>query len=110
MLQAHPSAIKSREHWVELLAHETARVFYDRLRDEKDRLFYCSVLTTVLKDTFKVKWTPEKYGPESLLFGDFLDINAAEADRLYRCVRTPKQLAQVLEVNILVMHYSNLII
>ncbi len=98
LLQAHPSTIKSREHWIELLAHETARVFYDRLTDEKDRIFYCSVLTTVLKHTFNVKWTTEKYGPDSLLFGDFLDINAGEYERLYRCVRDPKQLAQILEV------------
>lgn len=51
-----------------------------------------------MKDNFKVKWTADKYGPEALLFGDFLDLNAGEFDRFYRCVRDPKQLSQVLEV------------
>ena len=98
LLQASPLSIKSREHWIELLAHETSRVYYDRLIDNKDRIYYCDVIGDHFRQTFKVKWTHDKYGPDSLLFGDFLDANASERDRLYRCVRDPKQLTQVLEV------------
>ena len=92
--------MQSREHWIELLAHETSRVFFDRLRDQQDRVFYCSVLTAAIKETFKVKSNFEKYGPDALLFGDFVDVNTDEADRLYRCVGDPTELAQVLEVRI----------
>ena len=98
LLQAHHTTTKSREHWMELVCHETTRVFYDRLTDEKDRGIFCNIVARALKDSFKVKWRPEKYGVDALLFGDFLDFNAGEYDRLYRCVRDPKQLGQVLEV------------
>ena len=97
MLQAHPSTIKSREHWIELTCHESARVFYDRLTDENDRSYFCDVVAHVLKESFKVKWSPEMLGPNSLLFGDFLDLNVGEHERMYKCVRDPKQLLQVLE-------------
>ena len=100
LLQAHPSTIKSREHWIELTCHESARVFYDRLTDEKDRAYFCDVVARAVKENFKVKWTADKYGPDALLFGDFLDPNAGEFDRFYRCVRDPKQISQVLEVRI----------
>ncbi|XP_065071378.1 dynein axonemal heavy chain 6-like isoform X2 [Rhopilema esculentum] len=97
LLQAHHSSIKSREHWIELLCHEYARVFYDRLTDDNDRGHFCNIMNRALKDNLKVKWAEDKYGPDTLVFGDFLDLNAGEHDRFYRCVRDPKQLAQVLE-------------
>ena len=84
---------------LELTCHEAARVFYDRLTNEKDRKYFHDVAARALKENFKVKWDAEKFDPDSLLFGDFLDLNARENERVYRCVRDAAQLLQVLEVH-----------
>ena len=98
LLQAHPSTIKTRENWLELTCHEAARVFYDRLTNEKDRKYFSDVVARAVKENFKVKWNAQMFNPDSLLFGDFLDLSAAENERVYRCIRDPTQLLKVLEV------------
>ena len=81
-----------------MTCHESGRVFYDRLTDEKDRSLFCDVAAHALRENFKAKWTANKFGPNTLIFGDFLDLNAGEYERTYKCVRDPAQLLQVLEV------------
>lgn len=55
MLQAHDSVIIGKEHCVQLFAHETTRVFHDRLTCSTDRITFFQILADNLHAYFKVR-------------------------------------------------------
>ncbi|CAG5136729.1 unnamed protein product, partial [Candidula unifasciata] len=98
MLQAHESVIVGKEHFVQLFAHETTRVFHDRLTCSADRTTFFQILADNLHAYFKVRWTSEKLMKESILFGDFFDsTDHTSVQRIYRPLSDPNKLERVLE-------------
>lgn len=54
-------------------AHESNRVFYDRLVDEKDRDWFLNLLLDHLQRVFEFEW--EKGDVANFLFGDYANAN-----------------------------------
>uniref|UniRef100_H2YVQ5 AAA+ ATPase domain-containing protein n=1 Tax=Ciona savignyi TaxID=51511 RepID=H2YVQ5_CIOSA len=125
VLQADESVIVSRETIAHLFAHEATRVFHDRLTDATDRSTFHQFLSDDLHNYFKVPRvchttrtteqikTLKKYvavhfkrfitiPAETLqnapiIFGDFLDMNAPSASRMYRQLPSHNMLSTLLE-------------
>uniref|UniRef100_H2YVP9 AAA+ ATPase domain-containing protein n=1 Tax=Ciona savignyi TaxID=51511 RepID=H2YVP9_CIOSA len=113
VLQADESVIVSRETIAHLFAHEATRVFHDRLTDATDRSTFHQFLSDDLHNYFKQIKTLKKYvavhfkrfitiPAETLqnapiIFGDFLDMNAPSASRMYRQLPSHNMLSTLLE-------------
>ncbi|EDS37651.1 ciliary dynein heavy chain 11 [Culex quinquefasciatus] len=89
-------SVESKKIFPRLWMHEAMRVFFDRLVDDKDRLFVFDHLNQNLKTFFKEK--PEQLLPDffneqtgavkmgslnNLMFGSYFDVDAEPEDRKY---------------------------
>ncbi|XP_063958044.1 dynein axonemal heavy chain 6-like isoform X2 [Lytechinus pictus] len=106
LLLANETTVTSTESAAQLLAHEAMRVFHDRLVDDNDRMKFFEFLADDLHNYFKVKWSAEKLRDEPFLFGDFLDLNAPSAERIYRPINDYGKLASILEEFLVRINYS----
>lgn len=79
MLQAHPAVITAKEHCINLLIHESSRVFHDRLIDADDRRFFYQSLCEALHSGFKVNWNLDKVENLNIIFGDFVESSALQS-------------------------------
>lgn len=73
MLQIRGDNLKSKETLIQLWAHESNRVFYDRLIDEKDRDWFLNLILDHIQRVFEFEW--EKPQLNTLLFGDYGNAN-----------------------------------
>ena len=107
-LMANTEAMTEGTAPARLWVHETMRVFYDRLTDDKDREWLISFLRSTLKKNFSFEMdkifehllTPEDEGvvqiPQArrLLFGDFGDPEG-NGKRLYEEMKDPSKVIEV---------------
>ncbi|XP_071963333.1 dynein axonemal heavy chain 6-like [Antedon mediterranea] len=107
LLQADKTVVTSIESAGQLLAHESTRVFHDRLMDADDRMMFFSFLADDLHNHFKLKWSAEQLYTKPFMFGDFMDVNAPSAERIYRGMPDPSRTVQVLEDYLVRMNYGN---
>uniref|UniRef100_H2YVQ4 AAA+ ATPase domain-containing protein n=1 Tax=Ciona savignyi TaxID=51511 RepID=H2YVQ4_CIOSA len=97
VLQADESVIVSRETIAHLFAHEATRVFHDRLTDATDRSTFHQFLSDDLHNYFKITIPAETLQNAPIIFGDFLDMNAPSASRMYRQLPSHNMLSTLLE-------------
>ncbi|XP_057306686.1 dynein axonemal heavy chain 6-like [Hydractinia symbiolongicarpus] len=97
LLNAHPSVIKIRNNFMELLIHEVSRVFLDRLVTENDRDFFHQTMLDQLYNFLKTKWSKEELSDNCAVFGDYFETNVPKQKRVYTCVRDKKKLMQIIE-------------
>lgn len=70
---AKPVALNRTDKMVKLWAHETCRVFHDRLVDAPDRLWLTSIVADLSKTVFRMDWTHEDlFEKKPLIFCDFM--------------------------------------
>ncbi|XP_041352994.1 dynein heavy chain 6, axonemal-like isoform X2 [Gigantopelta aegis] len=108
LLQAHNSVIVTKDNCAQLFAHEATRVFHDRLINNEDRLTFNEILSDNLHDYFKVTWSAEKLMNNSVLFGDFFDIDEEVNRHIYRPISDYAKLSRVLEELHIRMHFGNI--
>jgi dynein heavy chain len=70
ILMVAKDCLPTRESLLNLWLHESARVFRDRLIDEKDCDWFNSACESSLQQYFGVDWKPEQF--RDILFGDYL--------------------------------------
>uniref|UniRef100_A0A8C4WR96 Dynein, axonemal, heavy chain 12 n=1 Tax=Eptatretus burgeri TaxID=7764 RepID=A0A8C4WR96_EPTBU len=89
---------------VRLFVHEVLRVFYDRLVDDGDRALLFQLLHTLSQDfhacwrlNVKTSVQVTEDNLRNLMFGDYMDLDAIEDDRLYAEVPSVQEFASVVE-------------
>uniref|UniRef100_H2YVP8 AAA+ ATPase domain-containing protein n=1 Tax=Ciona savignyi TaxID=51511 RepID=H2YVP8_CIOSA len=110
VLQADESVIVSRETIAHLFAHEATRVFHDRLTDATDRSTFHQFLSDDLHNYFKITIPAETLQNAPIIFGDFLDMNAPSASRMYRQLPSHNMLSTLLEEYYMRIRYSGLMV
>src|SRR5689334_6005950 len=80
-----------------LWAHESMRVFQDRLINEEDRHTFILILCDILKKHLDISWSPESISGLSVLFGDFLRQSVPGMERPYEEITDVAKLQQSLE-------------
>jgi len=98
ILQANPSVIRTKDQFIELLIHETSRIFLDRLIDEPDRATFNRILLDQIHDFLKTKWSKDRLLTNKGVFGDFIEVNVIKEKRVYRCLRDQRKLLDIIEV------------
>ncbi|CAF0823905.1 unnamed protein product [Adineta steineri] len=106
------SEVESKRTFIRLWVHETMRVFYDRLIDDKDRTWLVEAVKTCIKDIFKESFDAVfdhlgnggkgggKVSEEdlrSLLFGDFLRPDLDVEERFYEEVKVIDTMYSIVE-------------
>lgn len=61
--------LNNKETLVSLWVHESQRIFYDRLVDEKDRTWFLNVMQGYLQNNFQIEWDTNYI--REIVFGDF---------------------------------------
>lgn len=61
--------LNNKETLVSLWVHESQRIFYDRLVDEKDRNWFLNVMQGYLQNNFQIEWDTNYI--REIVFGDF---------------------------------------
>lgn len=82
-----------------LWAHESMRVFHDRLINDQDRHTFKLILCDILKNHLDISWTPEALAGLSPLFGDFVRSAVPGMERPYEEITDVTKLQQALETN-----------
>ena len=98
ILQANPSVIRTKDQFIELLIHETSRIFLDRLIDESDRATFNDIMLDQIHDFLKTKWNKDRLLTNKGVFGDFIEVNVIKEKRVYRCIRDQRKLLDIIEV------------
>ena len=104
LLHAHPTTIKTKDNFVELLLHELSRVFLDRLIDGTDRKIFHEIILDQFHDVLKMKWSRDRLFTNNALFGYFIEVNVIEQKRIYQCIRDQNKLLEILEVDLILTH------
>ncbi|CAK85038.1 unnamed protein product (macronuclear) [Paramecium tetraurelia] len=73
ILQIRYDNLTNKEMLIQLWAHESQRVFQDRLVDDKDRDWFLTLLMGHTQRVFEFEW--EKPQVQNLLFGDYSNAN-----------------------------------
>uniref|UniRef100_A0A803YPJ9 Dynein axonemal heavy chain 12 n=1 Tax=Meleagris gallopavo TaxID=9103 RepID=A0A803YPJ9_MELGA len=87
------SSVESKQTMIRLFVHEVFRVFYDRLVEDSDRAWLFNLMKDIVKEHFKEAFdsvfahlrqgnTPVK-NMRSLFFGDYVNPELEEDERLY---------------------------
>uniref|UniRef100_A0A8D3AAF5 Dynein axonemal heavy chain 12 n=1 Tax=Scophthalmus maximus TaxID=52904 RepID=A0A8D3AAF5_SCOMX len=101
-------SLENKRTMIRLFVHEVFRVFYDRLVDDKDRAWVYKLMNSILKDHFKESFDQVfdhlKQGDRlaeddmrNLLFGDYMNPDLEDDERLYAEVPSVESFAQVVE-------------
>uniref|UniRef100_A0A8C4EEV4 Dynein axonemal heavy chain 12 n=1 Tax=Dicentrarchus labrax TaxID=13489 RepID=A0A8C4EEV4_DICLA len=101
-------SLENKRTMIRLFVHEVFRVYYDRLVDDKDRAWLYQLMNSILKDHFKESFDQVfdhlKEGNKlveedmrNLLFGDYMDPDLEDDERLYAEVPSMESFAQVVE-------------
>lgn len=73
ILEVRYENLPTKEILVQLWVHESMRVFYDRLVDDKDREWYLTILQDHCQRVFEFEWEKEQI--RDFLFGDYANAN-----------------------------------
>uniref|UniRef100_A0AAQ5X8M4 Dynein axonemal heavy chain 12 n=1 Tax=Amphiprion ocellaris TaxID=80972 RepID=A0AAQ5X8M4_AMPOC len=101
-------SLENKRTVIRLFVHEVFRVYYDRLVDDKDRAWLYKLMNSILKDHFKESFDQVfdhlKQGSKlveedmrNLLFGDYMNPELEDDERLYTEVPSMDTFAQVVE-------------
>ena len=60
LLQANSSVTRTKDQFIELLIHESSRIFADRLINEEDRVKFHHILLDQIHDFMKTKWNSDR--------------------------------------------------
>ena len=83
MNQASPKKLSDATQYIRLWAHETTRVFHDRLTTEADRKWFMGAVAERVKDVFKKDWVRDVRGVnETVLYGNFVDSKTSAYEEL----------------------------
>uniref|UniRef100_A0A4W6DYT1 Dynein axonemal heavy chain 12 n=1 Tax=Lates calcarifer TaxID=8187 RepID=A0A4W6DYT1_LATCA len=102
-------SLENKRTMIRLFVHEVFRVYYDRLVDDKDRTWLYQLMNGILKDHFKDSFDQVfdhlKQGKKlveedmrNLLFGDYMNPDLEDDERLYAEVPSMKSFSQVVEI------------
>ncbi|KAG7228180.1 hypothetical protein INR49_013343 [Caranx melampygus] len=100
-------SLENKHTMIRLFVHEVFRVYYDRLVDDSDRAWLYQLMKSILKDHFKETFDQVfdhlKQGSKlveedmrNLLFGDYMNPDLEDDDRLYAEVPSVESFAQVV--------------
>uniref|UniRef100_A0A3Q1B603 Dynein axonemal heavy chain 12 n=1 Tax=Amphiprion ocellaris TaxID=80972 RepID=A0A3Q1B603_AMPOC len=98
-------SLENKRTVIRLFVHEVFRVYYDRLVDDKDRAWLYKLMNSILKDHFKESFDQvfdhlkqgSKEDMRNLLFGDYMNPELEDDERLYTEVPSMDTFAQVVE-------------
>uniref|UniRef100_A0A671X3C3 Dynein axonemal heavy chain 12 n=1 Tax=Sparus aurata TaxID=8175 RepID=A0A671X3C3_SPAAU len=98
-------SLENRHTMIRLFVHEVFRVYYDRLVDDKDRVWLYQLMKSNLKDHFKESFDQvfdhlkqgSKEDMQNLLFGDYMNPDLEGDERLYTEVPSMESYSQVVE-------------
>uniref|UniRef100_A0A4W6E2V4 Dynein axonemal heavy chain 12 n=1 Tax=Lates calcarifer TaxID=8187 RepID=A0A4W6E2V4_LATCA len=99
-------SLENKRTMIRLFVHEVFRVYYDRLVDDKDRTWLYQLMNGILKDHFKDSFDQvfdhlkqgKKVNMRNLLFGDYMNPDLEDDERLYAEVPSMKSFSQVVEI------------
>jgi dynein heavy chain len=80
-----------------LWAHESMRIFHDRLINDEDRHTFKLIICDILRKHLDVSWAPDALSGLSILFGDFLRPAVPGMDRPYEEITDTAKLQSVLD-------------
>ncbi|XP_071332600.1 dynein axonemal heavy chain 12 [Trachinotus anak] len=100
-------SLENKRTMIRLFVHEVFRVYYDRLVDDKDRAWLYQLMNSILKDHFKESFDQvfdhlkkgrklEEEDMRNLLFGDYMNPDLEDDERLYAEVPSMESFAQVV--------------
>ena len=107
MFQADEKVIVNGDICAQLFAHESTRVFHDRLTTHEDKTEFFAMLADNLHDYFKVKWTPESLQDDPFMFADFLGDSDGAITRVYKPVKDRAKLLGTLEELYMTQNVNN---
>ncbi|KAG7472883.1 hypothetical protein MATL_G00114010 [Megalops atlanticus] len=102
-------SLESKHTMIHLFVHEVFRVFYDRLVDDKDREWLYQLMNSIVKEHFKENfdavfgYLKQDNRPlceedlRNLLFGDYMNPDLEDDERLYAEVPSMDSFGQVVE-------------
>merc|ERR1719446_1465192 len=92
-----PNAIPNKECLAKLWAHESLRVFCDRLIDDDDRKYFQTMVCDSLKVQFKMGFTYEDLfeSEQKLVFADYTKMGVPREDRKYEEVTDTSKMPQL---------------
>ncbi|KAL8568337.1 Dynein heavy chain 6, axonemal [Nucella lapillus] len=83
MLQADPGVIRDNHQIFRLFVHETQRVFHDRLINNEDKMYFHQIMSEMASKHFSENVEPDLFVKHPIIFGDFMKMGAADADKMY---------------------------
>ncbi|XP_071374585.1 dynein axonemal heavy chain 12 [Centroberyx affinis] len=101
-------SLENKRTMIRLFVHEVFRVYYDRLVDDKDRAWLYQLMNSILREHFKESFDQVfdhlKQGKKlveedmrNLLFGDYMNPELEDDERLYAEVPSMESFGQVVE-------------
>uniref|UniRef100_A0A3B4Z7I9 Dynein axonemal heavy chain 12 n=1 Tax=Stegastes partitus TaxID=144197 RepID=A0A3B4Z7I9_9TELE len=99
-------SLENKRTMIRLFVHEVFRVYYDRLVDDKDRAWLYKLMNSILKDHFResfdqvfdhLKQGSKVKDMRNLLFGDYMNPELEDDERLYTEVPSMDTFAEVVE-------------
>ncbi|CAB1336129.1 unnamed protein product [Coregonus sp. 'balchen'] len=104
-------SLENKRTMIRLFVHEVFRVYYDRLVDDQDRAWLYLLMNHIVRDHFKESFdqvfdhlkapgnkAPLEEDMRNLLFGDYMNPDMEDNDRLYSEVPSMKSFGQVVEL------------
>lgn len=90
-----PISIQNPEILAKLWVNESQRVFYDRLINNEDKLWFTKLIIELLNSKFRINMEHDNiFVKEKIMFGDLLKLDAPI--RLYEEIRDKTKLFKVL--------------
>uniref|UniRef100_H2Z3M2 Dynein axonemal heavy chain 7 n=1 Tax=Ciona savignyi TaxID=51511 RepID=H2Z3M2_CIOSA len=105
-------SIENKKTFIRLFVHEVFRVFYDRLVDATDQSWLYNLTRTMVKDHFKENYDnlfdhlAQPAMPlceddmRSMVFGDYMNMEAEGEDRLYEEVKSIDEFTNVVQLSL----------
>jgi dynein heavy chain len=94
MLMIRPRKCSTSETFVKLWVHETQRIFYDRLINEEDQLWFQKAITELCSRHLRSPFSQEELFAKPIVFADFLKPDADP--RFYEEIKDLPKLTTVL--------------
>uniref|UniRef100_A0A8C8MKR5 Dynein axonemal heavy chain 12 n=1 Tax=Oncorhynchus tshawytscha TaxID=74940 RepID=A0A8C8MKR5_ONCTS len=98
-------SLENKRTMIRLFVHEVFRVYYDRLVDDQDRAWLYHLMNDIVRDHFKENFEqvfdhlkPREEDMCNLLFGDYMNPDLEDNDRLYAEVPSMESFGQVVEL------------
>merc|ERR1719354_1384339 len=98
ILRADETVIRDQKQIFYLFAHESLRVFHDRLIDQPDKNYFNMMLSDIASKYFNLSMEPDEFFKKPIIFGDFMKIGCPPEDKVYEdLTQIPSRTKQVLE-------------